>query len=135
MPTELKVTLADIAEVFEALTAEPQDGKFAVIVFGANGAAPQVMDPYNIQFSIEDGRVGLDWILLAPLNVAAREQVATWLQRRGWDPQALEMNDVEYLRVEGGDLASLCRALLSELFGVRPTQTMYLIPEGFRWPP
>jgi hypothetical protein len=44
------------------------------------------------------------------------------------------MNDVEYFRVEGGDLASLCRALLSELFGVTPTQTMYLIPEGFRWP-
>jgi hypothetical protein len=72
VPTELEVTLADIAEVFEALTAEPQDGKFAVIVFGANGAAPQVMDPFNIKFSIEDGKVGLDWILLAPLNVAAR---------------------------------------------------------------
>jgi hypothetical protein len=105
------------------------------MLFGKDGQPPEPRDPLNIQFSVDGGSLGLDWVLMAPGNVAAEERVASFFDGHGFAVQRLEMNDVQYLRVEGDGLAELCRDLLVDVFGVTEDQGMYLIAEGFDWPP
>jgi hypothetical protein len=42
---------------------------------------------------------------------------------------------VRYLRVVDGDLPALCAAVVSQLYGLGPTDQMELIVEGVQWPP
>jgi hypothetical protein len=130
---EATVELRDIPRVYELLVETLSDGRFAVFLFGRNGEPPDPVDALNIQFSIEGGRPGLDWVLLASENVSARERVAEFLENEGAIAEERLMNGVPYLRVEGGDLESLCRRVLVEVFGVADGQQMILIAEGFTW--
>jgi hypothetical protein len=131
--SEATVELSDIPRVYELLVETLADGRFAVFLFGRNGEPPAPVDALNIQFSIEGERPGLDWVLLAPENVSARERVAEFLENEGAIAEERRMNGVSYLRVEGGDLESLCRSVLVEVFGVTDEQQMILIAEGFTW--
>jgi hypothetical protein len=128
------ITLAQVPELYDSLASVPNDGHFAVVLFGEAGGAPRAVDALNLQFSVEGGRLGLDWVLLAPDNVANEERVHTFLSDRGFQVQSIEVNDVPYLRVEGANLPEIGQALLTELFRVTPSQPMYVIVEGFEWP-
>jgi hypothetical protein len=131
---EPTVRLGAIRPVYDALASAAEDGNFAVFLFGSNGTPPKPIDALNVQFSVENGRIGLDWVLLAPDNIAAAGRVRTFLTERGLEVQELEMNGVSYLRVEAENLPALCHDLLVSVFGVTTTQVMQLIPEGFEWP-
>lgn len=127
------VRLADVPRVLELLSATHRDGAFAVFLFGEAGQPPARKDALNFQFSIENGRVGFDWVLLSELNVAARDRVTAFFERRR-SPLAMNtMNDVNQLRTETGDLVALSRDLLRSVFGVTEGQNMELIAEGFTW--
>jgi hypothetical protein len=128
-----EVRLSDIPSIFARVAATRKDGSFAVLLFGETGRPPAEKDALNVQFSIEGGRVGLDWVLLAPLNVAARQKVTAFFAERRIPLTEHTMNGVSYLRTESGDLPSLCRDLLRDVFGVTDGQLMFLIPEGFTW--
>jgi hypothetical protein len=127
------VTVRDIPGVLGALSATARDGNFAVFLFGADGQAPAETDALNVQLSIEGGRVGIDWVLLAPLNLESRSRFVAFFERKGQTVGAREMNDVKYLRVEGGEPAALLQEFLSSEFKVAPEQKMDLIAEGFVW--
>jgi hypothetical protein len=127
------VTVRDIPGVLAALSATARDGTFAVFLFGADGQAPAEMDALNVQFSIEGGRVGIDWVLLAPLNLESQSRFVAFFEREGQKVGAREMNQVKYLRVEGGQPAELLQGFLSSEFKVAPEQKMDLIAEGFVW--
>jgi hypothetical protein len=51
----------------------------------------------NLQYSWEDGKVGLDWVLLGGRNTADRGLVEGLAQHMGHLVQRLELNDVKYL--------------------------------------
>ena len=131
-PTKQHVRLADIPRVLDLVSSAREDGTFAVFLFGERGQAPADKDALNVQFSIENGRVGLDWVLEAPGNVAARDRVTAFFAKHGAPLSERTMNDVSYLRTESGDLAALCHDLLRSVFGVTK-QEMQLISEGFTW--
>jgi hypothetical protein len=120
------VGLEDIPLIFERLVQAKRDGSFAVLLFGRDGGAPAKDGALNVQFSLEEGRVGLDWVLLAPLNVRARKNVAAFLRRNGRTLRRLEGNGVKYLRTEDGDLVRLCQNLLQKQFGATATQRLTL---------
>jgi hypothetical protein len=129
------VRLGDVERVFRSVDATRRDGTFGVFLFGERDQQPAEMDALNVQFSVENGRVGLDWVLLSPLNVAARDRVVAFFEKHGSPLSPRSMNDVNYLRTEKGDLARLCKDMLSSVFAVADTQRMDLIAEGFEWKP
>ena len=122
------ITLRDLPRAVAALTREGRDGDFLVVLFGPTGEDGGRL---NLQFSIEDDRLGIDWVLLSGANVADRARIVGFVQARGHVARELEMNGVRYLRVEDGDLAGLAHAILSELYRVGPGAPLDLIVEGF----
>src|SRR5690349_11520422 len=130
-PTPIRIR--DIRRVFERLVATRADGAFAVFLFTAKGLSNPKSGGLSVQFSIENGRPGLDWVLEDSNNIAAKERVMAFFAERGSPLTSTTMNDVEYLRTEHGDLAALCRELLTKVFGVTDQQRMELITEGFEW--
>jgi hypothetical protein len=89
------------------------------------------VQPVDLQFSIEDGRVGIDWVLLAPMNVNASDRVSAFFSAEDVPVRKLEMNNVSYMRVEEGDPITLFQDSLVQVFRVTPDQHMTLISEGF----
>ena len=87
----------------------------------------------NLQVSVEQGRAGFDWVLLAPRNIEDRERFMRFATDAGYQVEAREMNRVTYLRVEGGDLAALLSGVVVKLYGVSESMQLDMIAEGFAW--
>lgn len=131
--TEAKVTVADIPAIFQKLEAATKDGSFAVFIFTPPGKSP-ADEAINLQFSIEGGRVGFDWVLLGPPNVRDKDRFVQFAAKSGYKLVEREMNDVRYLRVEEGNLPRLCEATIRDFYSFPPHANLDLIPEGFTWP-
>jgi hypothetical protein len=130
---DVKVKTADISSIFEKLKATGKDANFAVFAFIPPGKT-SMDDAINIQFSIDKGKIGLDWVLIGAQNIQDRDKFAQFAGRLGYSVTSLEMNNVKYLRVEDGDLPKLCEAVISDLYTMPPDADLDLIPEGFKWP-
>jgi hypothetical protein len=128
-----KVKLADIPAIFEKLHATPIDGNFAVFIFNPPGKQSRD-EAINIQFSIENGTSGLDWVLLGASNITDKERFTKFASQRGYQVTEKEGNNVKYLRVEAGDLPALCAAVIREMYSLPEGTELDLIPEGFTWP-
>jgi uncharacterized protein (DUF1810 family) len=131
--TEAKVKMADIPAIFEKLRAVGKNGSFAVFIFMPPGkASPD--EAINVQFSMERGQIGFDWVLLGPANIRDKEKFVQLAGRLGYKVVDREMNNVKYLRVDEGDLPSLCEASIRDLYSIPSDAEMGMIPEGFKWP-
>jgi hypothetical protein len=117
-----------------AVVAAKEDGSFGVFLFGKNGSPPAKDAALNVQFSIEDGRVGLDWVSNGQLNDMERARVEAFFRERGAPMSPRSANGMSYMRTESGDLPTLAQELLRTVFGVTDEQDMLLIAEGFAWP-
>lgn len=128
----LSASVAQLPEIVAQLAATGPDASFVVFLFAPDGAADE--EPLNLQYSKENGRLGLDWVLLAPPNIRDKEKFADFVRAHGHLAQACEMNGVHYLRVEGERLDELGMAILMQVYRRGPDSEMDLIVEGFRWP-
>lgn len=124
------VSLADIPRVYEALKATGQDGSFAAFM------PPKLKsdeDCLNIQFSVENGSVGLDWVLISPVNIRDKNKFIELLDAKRIPYREHEMNNVSYVRIEDGRSAKVCQSVLEEMYGVSGRIGIELIIEGFEW--
>ena len=128
----LAATVADIPAIVAKL-ATCKDGSFAVFMFDSPLSAGG--DAVNLQYSVEHGAVGLDWVLLGKTNIADKEKVSAFAAQRGHSMTEHEMNNVRYLRVEGSNLESLGTSIVVELYGIPRNAQLGLITDGFEWPP
>ncbi|HEY7641681.1 MAG TPA: hypothetical protein VH814_18265 [Steroidobacteraceae bacterium] len=128
------VHIADVPMVFQQLREHGSDGSFAAFMFSDHGR-PGEKNQVDLQFSIENGTAGLDWVLLAPINVRDEQRAFDFLKARHAKPRRLAKNDVTYRRVEEGDLVQLCQHIMSGLYGVKADDPIDLVPEGFVWKP
>ena len=128
------VHIADVPKVFQQLREHGSDGSFAVFMFTDHGKLGEE-NGINLQFSIENGTVGLDWVLLAPVNIRDEQRVFDFLTARHARPRKLTENGVTYLRAEEGDLVQLCQHIMSGLYGIKANEAVDLLPEGFSWKP
>ena len=126
----LAATVADIPAVVAKL-ATCKDGSFAVFMF--DSPLSPGGDAVNLQYSVEHGAVGLDWVLLGKTNIADKKRVSAFASQLGHFMTKREMNNVRYLRVEGRDLDKLGTSIIVELYGIPRDAQLGLIPEGFEW--
>jgi hypothetical protein len=125
------VTSRNIQEVISQLDRSSQNGHFVVFMFippdSADGEA------VNLQYSIENGVVGLDWVLLGPRNIADRDSVCQFASKLGYRFDECEMNGVHYLRVAGSGISELGAKIIEDFYHVNPDIKLELITEGFKW--
>ena len=130
---QLTVPVSDVPRVYERLEREGQELSFAAFMFGAADPA-DAGETLNVQFSVEDGRIGFDWVLLAPGNLTERDRFVNLATARGYAVDSREMNGVSYLRVEdGGSLPALCLLVMKEVGGLGPDDQVGLVVDGFDW--
>jgi hypothetical protein len=127
----LAATVADIPTIIAKLAAS-KDGSFAVLMF--DSPRSRGGDAVNLQYSVEHGAVGLDWVLLGITNIADKEDVSAFAARLGHPMAEHEMNNVRYLRIEGQDLDKLGASIIVEFYGISRDAVLGLITEGFEWP-
>jgi len=125
--------VSQIPAVFERLRKEGKDASFAVFMFQPPHQ-PRADNAINIQFSIEGGRIGLDWCLIGPSNIRDKERLERFVTSLGYKNRAREMNQVKYLRIEDGDLPQLCQKVICDLYEKKPETKLDMVVEGFPWP-
>src|SRR5262245_28711837 len=87
-----RVTASDIPQVISQLQRSGKDGHFAVLMFVPPGSSDG--EPVNLQYSIERGAVGLDWVLISPRNIADQPKVSQLASKLGFLLDEHEMNGV-----------------------------------------
>ena len=128
----VRVTAAEFPRILAAVSASTRTPTFAAFVF----TTPDQQNPkdaVNLQFSLENGRAGFDWVLLAPRNIKDKDSFVEYLRLRGYSYSERKMNGVAYLRIEGGDLAQLCSDVVTRLYARPRDEPMDMIVEGFEW--
>ena len=122
------IAVADVGEVFRQISAQGVETSFAV--FAIPTGEEDKDDAVEIQFSVEDGKTGLDWILMSPANIEEKPKVIQYAASKGVEWQEKEMNDWWYLRIEQGDVVGLCTSLIEDLYQVEQVELKY---GGFRY--
>jgi hypothetical protein len=130
---EFEIRVQDIPAVFARAKAQAKDESFAVFVFEPPGGSLS-KDAINIQFSFENGRIGLDWVLLSPPNIKDREQYERLATSLGYKIIAKEKDGVKYLRIEEGDLPHLCEKAICDLYSLRKESKVGLLVHRMSWP-
>jgi hypothetical protein len=128
------VRSTQVARVLEQLRQSTADPTFAVFMFSTPDQ-PGSERALNIQFSLENGRAGFDWVLLAPRNVEDEARFIEFAVQRGFSPKKHEENNVKYWRVERGDIAKLCADVIDDMYKIATDSDVELITEGFTWQP
>ncbi|HEY3762039.1 MAG TPA: hypothetical protein VGN23_09860 [Verrucomicrobiae bacterium] len=126
-------TLEQIPEVFSRLKQEGTNGSFAVFMFQPPDSS-KTDDAINIQFSIEQGKIGVDWCLIGPINIRDKDKLEQFLSTHKYKYQLREMNGMKYVRVEEGNLPGLCQKVIKDLYAQRPDVKLDMVVEGFSWP-
>jgi hypothetical protein len=133
-PAFTQCTLQQIPVVFEHLRQKGHDGSFVIFTFQpAAGSNPD--DAISLQFSIASGRIGLDWCLNSPANIRDQDKLEGYIAKHGQRVRLMETNQVNYFRLEQGDLPLLCQGVIIELYAMPYDVKLDLAVQGFPWPP
>jgi len=127
------VVTGDIPEIVSQLQRSAKDAHFVVLMFVPPGSTDG--EAINLQYSIEDGVIGLDWVLLDPRNIADKEKVSEFASKLGYRFEEHEENKVHYLRVTGGDISGLGISIIRDFYKMDPNTKLEMITEGFQWQP
>ena len=106
-----KIRSDKVGKVYNEISEQAVETSFSVFVI------PRLnQEPVEVQFSIENGRAGLDWILESEPNKEQRPKIERYISAKGYDYQEKEMNNWHYLRVENGDLVQLCVGIIRDVY-------------------
>lgn len=129
--SEPDAALEDIDSIFNSISKVRQDGAF--VVFMPNQPRNGERDVLNVQFSIENGKVGFDWVLISPINISEKNRFTDICQSHSVSPVEREENGCKFLRVESGDLVALCKESIATLYPDLHGRSLDLVVEGFEW--
>ncbi|MBA3573161.1 MAG: hypothetical protein H0W34_14580 [Pyrinomonadaceae bacterium] len=128
------VTLGDFPQLLSALSTTGGNGSFWVVL--VPNTARDDGNYANLQYSIEGGRVGMDWVLLAKRNVEDKEAFTQFVTAAGATVTERVGNDVHYLRVsDRPDLAKLGQDFLQHFYHVGQEDKLQLIITDFELKP
>ena len=123
------VTRDQIPSIVSKLQRTGRDGSFVVFMFSLAGNDDGTLP--NLQYSIENGRLGFDWVLIAPQNIKDESAVADFIKRLSFTSSKREINNVRYLRVEGMGVEDLGLKILRDFYRLPADTKFELIVEGF----
>ena len=123
---ELTVDISHIPKVFEILSATKAEGAFGTFIVPVK----EKNDSLNIQFSYEDNRIGLDWVLLGEINKDNKDKFLEYAKRKGYRLIQKEGKGVKYFRAVEGDLVDLCQSIILELYDYNPNAPFGLVYHG-----
>lgn len=124
-----KISVNDVPAIFTQLKDKGRDSSYSTFVFFPRN--PNEESHVEIQFSIENGTIGFDWVLLGDIKSRDTKRFTELTNKYGYSFTEMTGNGVEYLRVEDGDLVNLCRRVMVEMYGVKPSSFMELIAARF----
>jgi hypothetical protein len=136
LPRSLRQTVVE-TEKLPALAAAIAHGsepvRYAALMFSTPDR-PSDKDAVALQMSYENGRVGFDWVLLAPRNIEDQEKFEAFARAHGVEPVARSINGVSYLRAECPDVAKFTASVAREMYHRPPNEPFALVYQGFNWP-
>jgi hypothetical protein len=136
MPRVLKETgiaTGDLPALVDALSRGTAPVRWAALMFNTPDR-PSDNDTLALQVSSENGRVGFDWVLLAPRNIEDREKFKAFARSKGFVPATKAENGVSYLRVECPDAAKFATSVVTQMYHLPASEPLALVHEGFDWP-
>jgi hypothetical protein len=122
-------TRDQIPSIVSRLQKTGRDGSFVVFMFSIPGNHDETLP--NLQYSIEKGWLGFDWVLLAPLNIKDEVPLSDFVKHLGYTVSKREMNGVSYLRIEGQAVEDVGVKILRDFYHLAPEAKLELIVEGF----
>lgn len=117
------ISVNDIGEVYRQMSTQGVETSFAVFIISPSQWDSS--DTVEIQFSVEKGVTGLDWILMSEPNKREKSRVIQFALSKGTKWQEYEINNWIYLRIEQGDLVELCTCLIRDLYEVEDVLLKY----------
>ena len=84
----------------------------------------------NLQFSIEEGEPGFDWVLLAPKNIQDQEKFVSYAQAMGFKVVNKSGNGVDYYRALVTDQMPALRVANSDNSHTELDKNLYLALQG-----
>ena len=128
----IEVTVADIPHVLSKVSVASRTPAFAEFVF-TTPDRPTRADAVHLRLSRENGRTGVDWLLVAPRNIEDKDAFIGFAKRRGYALDERTNNGVRYLRIEDADPAQVCAEVITKLYFRPRSEPMQLKVEGFDW--
>ena len=92
-------------------------------------------DVFNIQFSVENGVTGFDWLPIAPANKRDSHRFEYLVGRLGLEVQERPWDERLAFRLEGPSAPDLCVRVLKDFYNFRDEDELGNVIEGFEWPP
>lgn len=128
---DYSIPLSETANVVGQLKATGRSSAFAVLMFAPPQSHPGPAETINLQYSIEDESVGLDWVLMGQRNIADKDELTAFIQERGYTVKERELNEVSFLRVEDGDLTALGLSIATEFYRQAMDTSVGLLVDKF----
>lgn len=120
---EISTRLDRFPAIAAAFESAARDSDWLVFMFDTLVRSRATYDPtLNLQYSVEDGALGLDWVLLGERNRVDRQRIERFARMKRHTVRERRLNDVFYLRVEDGDLVAL---------GIGIARELYRVPEDY----
>jgi hypothetical protein len=127
------VTAYEIPKIVKQLEQSANDGNFVVFIF----VPPNSKDgeSVNLQYSIEGGVVGLDWVLISPRNIADQKKIIEFVSTLGYQLKEYEMNNTRYLRTTGDYISDLGKSIVKDFYKMDLNTKLDIVVEGFELQP
>ena len=107
------VKVSAVPQLFERLKARARELAYISLVLPPQPGARQ--STLNIQFSILNGLIGLDWVVADGESVDREAEFSTLAKSLGHTVRESSVAGLRSLRVEDGDLPALCRRVLVDI--------------------
>jgi len=126
------ITSLDLPAVIKQLKEGMGIPRYAVLMFVPKDSRDG--EYVNLQYSVINGAVGLEWVLLGGRNKSDKKAITAFASRHGCEFIATKLNGVKFLRYEGPDLVSLGMAIVNEFYLFGREEKVKLLVAGFCWP-
>ena len=127
-------TPSQIPFVVEQLRAKGK--KISYVIFDFEAQADfigQSDNTVNLQYALQDGVVGLEWVLICQRNIADKKRIIKFITQLGYNVTEHELNDVHYLRVVNGDIVNLGMRIVTEFYQLDSNAEVDLFVNGFNY--
>jgi len=132
-PKREEAAASEIPAVISQLRQSATDGNFVVFIFIPPGSTDG--EVVNLQYSIDGGVVGFDWVLSGLRNIADKAKIVELASKLGHRLEERDENDCRFLRLTGSSISEFGARIIQDVYNIDPNTKLEIITEGFKWQP